>query len=170
MPMPRKPDPVKFCETCGARLVRRVSPSGRLEVAAQFAERRFCSLSCANTRTEVGDSQHHKEARRIKRPRRCERCGSRRRLHVHHRDEDTSNNDPTNLEVLCGSCHLREHWSRDTYRDRQAVRYQPCGTRAAYRRGCHCSQCVEANRAYFRALYRAKRATTLPTPRSSSAV
>lgn len=42
----------------------------------------------------------------------CEKCGYRtkdptlkRDLDVHHRDGDHSNNDPSNLETLCPSCH-----------------------------------------------------------------
>lgn len=43
----------------------------------------------------------------------CERCGRRpkllRNLHVHHRDGDRSNNERSNLELLCRWCHLRHH-------------------------------------------------------------
>jgi hypothetical protein len=45
----------------------------------------------------------------------CERCGhdgSRYRLDVHHRDGNPYHNDPANLEVLCRSCHMREHAAR----------------------------------------------------------
>ena len=43
----------------------------------------------------------------------CERCGSvspnTRRLDVHHKDRDKMNNNPSNLETLCRSYHLKEH-------------------------------------------------------------
>lgn len=39
----------------------------------------------------------------------CQRCGSTRHINVHHRDRDRSHCDPANLEVLCRSCHNREH-------------------------------------------------------------
>lgn len=43
----------------------------------------------------------------------CNRCESTRHLVVHHRDEDRTNNDLTNLEVLCKRCHQRHHEHRD---------------------------------------------------------
>mgnify|MGYP000871709821 CR=1 FL=1 len=36
---------------------------------------------------------------------RCERCGSTKNLMVHHKDHNRSNNEPSNLETLCWSCH-----------------------------------------------------------------
>lgn len=39
----------------------------------------------------------------------CERCAATIDLEVHHRDEDRTNNDPANLETLCGKCHRAEH-------------------------------------------------------------
>lgn len=41
----------------------------------------------------------------------CERCGARRDVELprHHKDIDRSNNDPHNIEVLCVSCHNKEH-------------------------------------------------------------
>lgn len=39
----------------------------------------------------------------------CERCGSTHRLCRHHKDRMIWNNSPDNIEVLCGSCHFREH-------------------------------------------------------------
>lgn len=50
----------------------------------------------------------------------CEICGTResgRRIHVHHRDRDRSNNSEANLQVLCRDCHYRTHkghkWNAD---------------------------------------------------------
>lgn len=43
----------------------------------------------------------------------CERCGFRQPLNEplprHHKDRNRANNDPSNLEVLCQSCHSKEH-------------------------------------------------------------
>jgi hypothetical protein len=39
----------------------------------------------------------------------CERCGSTKFLCVHHKDEDRSNNVPSNLETVCKRCHQIEH-------------------------------------------------------------
>mgnify|MGYP000873039576 CR=1 FL=1 len=43
----------------------------------------------------------------------CARCGAvpPKRIVVHHRDEDRRNNDLSNLEVLCMTCHLKHHRS-----------------------------------------------------------
>ena len=44
----------------------------------------------------------------LRNPKACEVCGSAisgRRLHVHHKDKDRANNDPSNLVVTCAGCH-----------------------------------------------------------------
>lgn len=45
----------------------------------------------------------------------CERCGYvdyfKEELPRHHKDRNRSNNDPTNLEVLCRTCHGAEHFN-----------------------------------------------------------
>jgi hypothetical protein len=45
--------------------------------------------------------------------RKCNRCDSTELLLVHHRDEDRTNNDLSNLEVLCKGCHQEHHCIRD---------------------------------------------------------
>lgn len=39
----------------------------------------------------------------------CERCGNNQHVEMHHKDRDKYNNDPSNLEWLCRSCHRLEH-------------------------------------------------------------
>lgn len=42
----------------------------------------------------------------------CERCGLRNPLEnfpIHHKDRNRSNNEPTNLEIVCHTCHNLEH-------------------------------------------------------------
>lgn len=41
----------------------------------------------------------------------CEKCDKENDTPWprHHKDRDRSNNDPDNLEVLCHSCHAKEH-------------------------------------------------------------
>jgi len=42
----------------------------------------------------------------------CERCGRTDKLDVHHKDENTDNNSPENLEVVCAYCHSKIHKER----------------------------------------------------------
>lgn len=109
--MPRQPKPTseKRCSMCGCRLVRKRF-NGRLEDYQAFEMRQFCSLSCANSRTKGGLSRkaYHAQARKHRRES-CECCGSDYRLHVHHIDEDWTNNLSTNLQTLCVFCHQFWH-------------------------------------------------------------
>lgn len=50
---------------------------------------------------------------------RCAWCGSTKNLLVHHKDEDRTNPDPSNLICLCKKCHQNLH----TVRDEKTGRY-----------------------------------------------
>ena len=51
--------------------------------------------------------------RSIKRNR-CDWCGSNtKRLDIHHKDRDKSNNSPDNIMTLCVSCHANLHYRED---------------------------------------------------------
>lgn len=40
----------------------------------------------------------------------CERCGSKKRLQVHHKHyRNIFNEEPEDLELLCDRCHKKEH-------------------------------------------------------------
>lgn len=39
----------------------------------------------------------------------CVVCGKKEGLHIHHKDENSSNNQISNLVVLCGVCHKKTH-------------------------------------------------------------
>ena len=83
-----------------------------------------CSRACSNTyRTgimyKIGrprDKAVKERSMKIRllelRGPRCERCGYAQveMLHVHHRDRDRSNNDASNLELICPNCHYEEHY------------------------------------------------------------
>lgn len=102
--------PAKPCEICGARMQRKRF-NGRLEDAGIFTRRRFCSLSCANSREKGGTSAttYHRRAGRARRVV-CEICAkTHHRLHVHHIDRDPANNATANLQTLCPSCHKLLH-------------------------------------------------------------
>lgn len=115
MPRSAKSVPAKRCENCGSDLLRRRF-NGRLEDFGAFTKRRFCSLSCANSRERGGTSSttYHRRAGKHRRTA-CESCGrSHWKLHVHHRDETPANNSPTNLRTLCPSCHKLSHMQQQT--------------------------------------------------------
>lgn len=94
------------CETCSCTLERRRDDSGRLEGFRDFMRRRFCSLSCANSRSKGGESRKasHYHARK-QRTETCECCGASKRLQAHHVNEDWKDNRPENLQTLCVFCH-----------------------------------------------------------------
>lgn len=39
----------------------------------------------------------------------CHRCGTHKNLCVHHKDRNRRNNNISNLQMLCKSCHSKEH-------------------------------------------------------------
>ena len=53
--------------------------------------------------------------------RKCNRCSSEDNLCVHHRDRNRQNNDLNNLEVLCRSCHSREHKLHENFSTKTKV-------------------------------------------------
>ena len=105
----------RHCEHCAKLLERRRNDSGRLEGYRDFMRRRFCSLSCANSRPKGGQSRkaYHYHARK-KREGACECCGSTSRLQAHHVNEDWTDNSPENIQTLCIFCHHFWHamWRR----------------------------------------------------------
>jgi hypothetical protein len=42
----------------------------------------------------------------------CEWCGSKRLLQRHHLDRNCSNNDKSNVVILCQDCHTKTHVER----------------------------------------------------------
>jgi len=104
MPMPRKQEPEKFCEFCGARLQRKVY-NGRLEDLGAFKRRKYCNLKCANSKKHPTHwGTHHWRARRHRKEF-CEACGITESLHAHHVDGNFKNDDPLNIQTLCTWCH-----------------------------------------------------------------
>jgi len=100
----------KQCETCGTFFHRKILNSGRMEDLTAFEKRRFCSLSCANSQTKGGSSRSAMNVQARKHlGLRCEFCGTSQSLVIHHVDEDWTNNQTSNLQTLCDSCHKSWH-------------------------------------------------------------
>ena len=115
MPAHKKPTPEKYCDECGKRLERKLLPNGDLEYLTHFNRRKFCDQRCMAAAFDrrhsenVGWSTSHYHARKIVPHGPCNRCGSESASDVHHRDGNHQNNDPSNLERICRSCHVKEH-------------------------------------------------------------
>jgi len=111
MRQPVLPVPEKFCKRCEKQLHRKRYGS-RLEDRSVFMRRQYCSLHCSNSRGNWGESPTAKRREAHKSVKhRCEVCGTKANLHVHHIDLNYQNNLPENLQTLCSSCHKRTHLS-----------------------------------------------------------
>lgn len=119
-----KEDPEKYCESCGKRMHRVRFDSGRLEDLSAFMRRKYCNRHCMKKAfvkkgedTKQKYSCAHHSSRKIaymilEKEYKCERCGSIINVDVHHKDGNHNNNTPNNLELLCRSCHMKEHHPR----------------------------------------------------------
>lgn len=90
----------------------------------------------------------------------CEWCGSNDQLELHHRDPNKKVHhaiwswtpsrraaEIAKCVLLCRGCHQRAH---SEARRVEAELRNPCGTFAAYKRGCRCASCRRANAEYQR--------------------
>jgi len=75
-----------------------------LEDFSAFAKRKYCSLSCANSKGVLTKAGHRAKSRKM-RGMVCEACGYQHDLHAHHKDGDYTNNSPENIQTLCTHCH-----------------------------------------------------------------
>ena len=116
--------------------------------------RKYCSLKCCYEHRKTGWKSKRLEALRRARNK-CERCSSQEKLHVHHKEKAIykrghfpkkgSNNNLSNLLVLCSSCHVKEHSTgvkrfvgkAKCVRCRKEFKYYPKSNRGKYcSRGC----------------------------------
>lgn len=79
-----------------------------MEDSAVWKRRKFCSLSCANTRDDLTFSGYSIRARAHLKDS-CEVCDRTHYLAAHHIDHDRTNNTAENIETLCASCHAKHH-------------------------------------------------------------
>lgn len=99
----------KICLKCGKEFNRRRFGK-RLEDFTRWNDRKYCSKSCNYIRKPISDrSSFHRLARNYV-SQCCNICGSTENLDVHHKDRFYKNNETSNLETLCHSCHMKLHW------------------------------------------------------------
>ncbi len=107
------------CQLCGKIILGRQT--------FQSGDRKYCSRSCSafvnrTMKSKVfyvvkGFARSIKDHGKIL----CNRCkiDDINVLIVHHIDENRSNNEMNNLEVLCANCHHKHHWTISKDRDRR---------------------------------------------------
>jgi hypothetical protein len=83
---------------------------------APSKNRKYCSISCVNKGNKKTFKPKYSTVRKMMLAREmikeCNRCGYSEIpdiLGVHHKDRDRTNNQISNLEVLCPNCHSIEH-------------------------------------------------------------
>lgn len=118
--MSKASDPEKFCQTCGRQYWRKRF-NGRLEDLTRFKQRKYCSLSCGNTRKVVGYHGLSCRARQYLKNA-CENCEGSFMLAAHHIDGVRTNNVETNVQTLCVVCHaLFHHGKMESLECRRAL-------------------------------------------------
>lgn len=111
-----------YCSACKADRKREVSRVNAKKYRQQAGRKTNVGKGGANSKGSAdsqfvtGIGRFMRERRALKESRRfCERCrkdlkeATRYQWVVHHRDHDRANNAPDNWELLCKSCHQREH-------------------------------------------------------------
>ncbi len=99
----------KTCQKCGKEFHRRRFGS-RLEDFTRWSQRKYCSKQCNYIREAIDHkSSFHRLARTFLKNC-CALCDSTKNLDVHHKDRNYKNNEPSNLETLCHTCHMKLHW------------------------------------------------------------
>lgn len=101
----------KSCLNCCEPLYRKRF-GNRLEDLGIFLKRKYCSMYCfqqlrLKNSTSISTSRRHA---RMQLKLRCEKCGTKKGLDIHHKDRNPLNNAPRNLQTLCASCHTKLHW------------------------------------------------------------
>lgn len=110
------------CANCGKSFYKQLSKL-RNSKSGLF----FCCRECKDTAQKLGGikevtpahygngtSRYRTIAMKVL-PNRCNRCGYNSNmlaLIVHHIDKDRTNNNISNLEIICANCHMIEHLSR----------------------------------------------------------
>lgn len=140
MPMPRKPDPEKYCLQCGAQLGRKMF-NGTLESMNCFLRRKYCGMTCMGNDRKMDnpsiDAIRHRYQAMGLRATECQMCGTRENLCLHHVDGNPANNDRANRMTLCATCHTKWHWEhgKQPMPKTRSEQCSVCGTADRTRQG-----------------------------------
>lgn len=118
------------CKNCHKELIRKqYLPGGRWEENLNFSRRVYCHRRCMaeafEGRIKVMNDKNSRRQSAKTRLEKCQICG-RSGHHVHHKDENPQNNNPSNLMTLCGSCHRHCHSPNFTETGEQRVSCKHC--------------------------------------------
>jgi len=75
----------------------------------------------------------------------CEVCGARDNLVVHHKDNNRHNNSLSNLQLLCPSCHVRIHRNGKfgrVFLERLTPKVVVCACEKSYEEAKYCKRFV----------------------------
>ena len=111
----RKKSHQRGCEITGKKLNKKIKKNC-IYCGKQFEIQRYrkdkakyCGLICKNKfekpRYIDGRASYRKYLKKC-----CEKCNStKKRLEIHHKDENRKNNNINNLITLCSKCHKKYH-------------------------------------------------------------
>ena len=119
-----KPTPKKYCQYCGKKLERKQYTKKKEDLTV-FTKRKYCDTQCMRKafvrqgKTNALYRAAHESANKVAyliegREPKCEICGSTKSIDVHHKDGNYQNNEPSNLQVVCRSCHMKLHRPKPT--------------------------------------------------------
>lgn len=123
-----QPHEIRYCKYCKKPMERKRRSNGVLQSWNEYNRQTYCNRECMKNafreKPKTGTSWMaiHRQARLLLPNGCCEICGSNRNVDVHHKDGNPQNNDLTNLQRLCRSCHIKAH--------KRQKRCSICGARA----------------------------------------
>ena len=134
---------IRVCEYCSVELIRKNYKNGAREPDANFYTRRFCNQECmglARVKSNPKKSTIRRRASKLAlnglRKDKCEKCGTDKKLHLHHIDSNPNNNNINNVMTLCASCHGQWHWEHGKKPPRPKRLCSICGNKVVGRGYC----------------------------------
>ena len=91
--------------------------SGRANPAAYWTGKKQPKAMIESRTSKIRGEQHYlwkggkskRDYRKLRQKVKCENCGSRLNLGIHHKNLDHYDNEANNLQVLCVGCHMSLH-------------------------------------------------------------